>query len=421
MRVDYADGSFLAFWYDSWLAVIGTGIALVLTVLVLANGDWKPSGLTIKTVLVLAVIAGIPLVMVRLGIRLAVDTHDPIGYISFVGTIVALAVGLPVVYKQFLAQRQASAVEFGEAGAPEFGMTGDFSPGEAGLATGAFGSETPVPGSGTATIAGGLGQTQSYSPTGWLHFKSGPNAGQSMPLSAETMSMGRGEENDIVIDDATVSRRHAAITFQEGQYFVEDAGSMGGTLVEGLQATRTLLTSGASLQLGQTEVVFMEAEVSSMTAAGSGTVAGRQAPGETVVLPATQAVMAWLAVTSGPQKGKTYQLKAGDNTIGRSPDNDFAIEDTSMSRSHSMVKVQDDSILMVDLGSRGGTRVGENTLEGKVLRTGGTIGVGQTQLSLVEVEAAPEPEPGTMSGQTIVDQAGGGAGGVLTVRSGPDA
>ena len=52
-----------------------------------------------------------------------------------------------------------------------------------------------------------------------------------------------------------------------------------------------------------------------MTSAG----AGQQGPAETVVMDQPQDVMAWLAVTAGPLKGQSYQLKVGDNTIGPGP------------------------------------------------------------------------------------------------------
>jgi pSer/pThr/pTyr-binding forkhead associated (FHA) protein len=234
-------------------------------------------------------------------------------------------------------------------------------------------------------------------------------------------------ENDVVLDDATVSRNHATIAYQDGEYYIEDAGSMSGTMVEGIAATRTLLASGATLKMGEAELVFMQTEPEAAGAAvgatgtgGGATGTGAAGPGETVVMqPPQSGVMAWLAVTSGPSKGKTYQLREGENTIGRSSDNDLAIEDTSISRSHAMVRVQDDRFVLVDLGSRGGTKVGDRRLEGRTISTGGVVTVGQTRLNLVEVEGQEPLEPGTMSGQTIVDLPGGGSA-VLIAQSGPD-
>ena len=131
--------------------------------------------------------------------------------------------------------------------------------------------------------------------------------------------------------------------------------------------------------------------------------------------------MAWLAVTAGPPKGKTYQLKVGDNTIGRGSENDLVLDDRSASRNHAMIKVQGDEFVLVDLGSRGGTKVAGQTLKAKEIKPGSVLSLGRTKLNLVEVEAGEESEPGTMSGETIVGQPGGGSGGVLVTQSGPDA
>ena len=132
--------------------------------------------------------------------------------------------------------------------------------------------------------------------------------------------------------------------------------------------------------------------------------------------------MAWLAVTAGPLKGQSYQLKVGDNTIGRGTENDLVIEDGSVSRQHAAVKVQDNEFILVDLGSRGGTKVAGKTLEGKPLASGGVVGVGKTELRLVEVEAGqPSAQPVSASGETMIQEpGGGGGGGVLIAQSGPD-
>lgn len=56
---------------------------------------------------------------------------------------------------------------------------------------------------------------------------------QRRPLNAPTVSVGRSAGNRLVLDHDTIDRRHARITIQDGQCFVEDLGSTGGTFVEG--------------------------------------------------------------------------------------------------------------------------------------------------------------------------------------------
>jgi pSer/pThr/pTyr-binding forkhead associated (FHA) protein len=246
-------------------------------------------------------------------------------------------------------------------------------------------------------------------------------AGQSIPLKSDATSIGRGDDNDIVIDDATVSRRHALISADEGRYFVEDNGSSTGTLVEGAAATRTLLASGATVQIGGTEAIFVQGETTNGLGAETTHMAS-QDPAETMMLELPSSVMAWVAVTEGAEKGKTFQLKIGDNTIGRDPENDLMIEDSSVSRRHAMIRVTDDGFLLVDMGSRGGTRVAGKNLGGMAIKDSGVIEVGQTRLSLVPVERAASPSaPAFTAGETIVEEPGGNGGGVLIAQAGPDA
>jgi len=52
-------------------------------------------------------------------------------------------------------------------------------------------------------------------------------------LQKELAYIGRGRENDVVIDDPSVSRVHARIIKKDSRYFIEDMGSRNGTWVKG--------------------------------------------------------------------------------------------------------------------------------------------------------------------------------------------
>ncbi len=49
----------------------------------------------------------------------------------------------------------------------------------------------------------------------------------------ETLTVGRGTENDLTIPSAAVSRTHAAIVCREGRWYIEDRGSYNGTFLNG--------------------------------------------------------------------------------------------------------------------------------------------------------------------------------------------
>ena len=63
-------------------------------------------------------------------------------------------------------------------------------------------------------------------------------------------SIGRSEENDIVISDPNVSRRHARLSRQENGFVVEDLGSTNGTLLDGAPIDRERIENGDELTFG---------------------------------------------------------------------------------------------------------------------------------------------------------------------------
>ena len=85
-----------------------------------------------------------------------------------------------------------------------------------------------------------------------LVIKTGPNPGEVYSLTKSEIFLGRDISNDIVINDAEVSRKHARMTFQEDQYILEDLGSTNGTFINGVRITKPhRLTLGETIQLGE--------------------------------------------------------------------------------------------------------------------------------------------------------------------------
>ena len=61
----------------------------------------------------------------------------------------------------------------------------------------------------------------------------GPKAGASVPLTSESITLGRAASNTVVLDDEFVSSHHARIYKDpaSGQWAIEDLGSTNGTIV----------------------------------------------------------------------------------------------------------------------------------------------------------------------------------------------
>lgn len=61
-------------------------------------------------------------------------------------------------------------------------------------------------------------------------YQGGPRLGERLPLRAVS-AIGRDAGNDVVVDDEAASARHAVLTVSDGEWWVEDAGSTNGTVV----------------------------------------------------------------------------------------------------------------------------------------------------------------------------------------------
>ena len=82
--------------------------------------------------------------------------------------------------------------------------------------------------------------------------------GQRYPLKTRKVKIGRGPSNQVIIpDDTFTSRNHAWITFEDGEFWLEDLGSTNGTLLNGHPVVkRQVLSSGDKIRVGHTELTF---------------------------------------------------------------------------------------------------------------------------------------------------------------------
>lgn len=92
-----------------------------------------------------------------------------------------------------------------------------------------------------------------------LRGKNGPAAGQTFDLSQPVISIGRDQNNDIVINDSEISRFHARLTETDDGYDFEDLGSTNGSAInEKTEHSRVKLTAGDVIALGKiTELDFL--------------------------------------------------------------------------------------------------------------------------------------------------------------------
>ena len=94
-----------------------------------------------------------------------------------------------------------------------------------------------------------------------LRVDAGPGAGSTYRGEGEPrISVGSSPDNQLVIDDRTVSRYHLELRMGSGGLVVEDLGSRNGTYLGGVRIDRATVPPGTRLRLGATTLVIEDAD-----------------------------------------------------------------------------------------------------------------------------------------------------------------
>ncbi|MEA9986021.1 MULTISPECIES: FHA domain-containing protein [Subtercola] len=89
-----------------------------------------------------------------------------------------------------------------------------------------------------------------------LIVRRGPNAGARFLLDKLTSTVGRHPDADILLDDVTVSRRHAEFSRSGTTFIVRDLHSLNGTYFDGVRVDDALLSDGSEIQVGKFRLTF---------------------------------------------------------------------------------------------------------------------------------------------------------------------
>ncbi|GAA2739231.1 FtsK/SpoIIIE domain-containing protein [Pedococcus aerophilus] len=113
-----------------------------------------------------------------------------------------------------------------------------------------------------------------------------------------------------------------------------------------------------------------------------------------------------LAVTHGPDCGRSVDLRSGSLTVGRSEEADLCLDDPGLSRLHAKLRVEADGVTLQDLGSTNGTTVDGLTVghDPVPVTTTSRIQVGATTLALRPAGAVPAATSATWLGTLAVNR-----------------
>ena len=86
----------------------------------------------------------------------------------------------------------------------------------------------------------------------------GAGMGSRFLLNSDSTRIGRELNNDISLDDITVSRSHALINRNDAGFTVKDLGSLNGTYINAIVVREQLMVDGDEIQIGKFHLtIFM--------------------------------------------------------------------------------------------------------------------------------------------------------------------
>lgn len=284
-----------------------------------------------------------------------------------------------------------------------------------------------------------------------LIAREGPLAGLVLPFEEGTeWIIGRDPDvADLVIEDSTVSRKHARITKTSQGIFLQNLSRVNPVLVNGEQREEKVqLLEGDEVQIGQNLFAFIDDKEDEKPSKKGKKTAKKKNPDyddifgdleepppppreeepeearlqEHVLSPAPEEVEKeptvydtifedmeepgevpfhllqpanlLLKVISGPNAGAEIGIEKGKTyTIGKDPNTcDIVFQDLSVSRNHAKLSVSPDGVIeLEDLGSKNGTSVNGSLISEKTVVTPqDLIALGTTVFLIIDREAPQE-------------------------------
>jgi DNA-binding NtrC family response regulator len=89
-----------------------------------------------------------------------------------------------------------------------------------------------------------------------LLILSGPQQGKEVIIDKDTFTIGVGPNNDLSLQDATVSKQHCELQNAPEGFLIRDLGSTNGTIVQSMQVKEAIINQSTEVMLGETRILF---------------------------------------------------------------------------------------------------------------------------------------------------------------------
>jgi pSer/pThr/pTyr-binding forkhead associated (FHA) protein len=222
----------------------------------------------------------------------------------------------------------------------------------------------------------------------YLEVLEGPDKGRKFEVYSTIVSLGR-RGVDVILNDPTISSRHATLEVSREDILLYDENSTNGTFVNGERISSCPLKNLDEIQLGETKLLLSVIQdrygiydedfaAAQSDISDEETLVKEDSPVNNPPLPENMDIV--LEVEEGPNRGQRFKLSRRSTVIGRKGSH-IILDDEAVSARHAQIEIYSrDKMTIKDLATANGTQVNDRLISAVKLRHGDRIKIGNTML-----------------------------------------
>ncbi|KPL00786.1 MAG: hypothetical protein AMJ90_07710 [candidate division Zixibacteria bacterium SM23_73_2] len=214
---------------------------------------------------------------------------------------------------------------------------------------------------------------------------------EKLVTEKKRISIGRTPDNDIVLDNRAVSRKHALIEFGPQGTVIMDNESLNGTFVNNRKITEEILKDSDQITIGKFNLLFhQETPKQTKLSDLDGTMVLRTKKQKELLekdkkeKQIVEKVGCSVLLGEDKAEQKEYPLDKEVITLGKSGYNHIRVKGFFTSRLQAKLTKESQGWLLVNLGKNGKTKVNGEKVEKYRLKNDDLIQVGSTVFRFVE-------------------------------------
>lgn len=219
-----------------------------------------------------------------------------------------------------------------------------------------------------------------------IHREGYPDRRVSLEIG-QTVTVGRAEDNPVLLPDIAVSRRHARLSYTTEGLVIEDLGSGNGTFYKGRAVRRQVLSDKDEVGIEPFSMSFHLPPPPEERNEGNRPFISPEFGG---TLKDGRQILARLEVIAGGGLQPEYPIGSDGIDLGRSENRGVIVPDPAASRKHAEILFVGGQWLLRDGGSVNGTYVNAQRVKERHLAHGDRIRIGATEFRFLVVN---EPDP----------------------------